>query len=199
EQLSMTNVYAEMSGVADMVNLKVGEFFSPATAAQLGIRIVNNSTLKAVVDIPENYLSRVKQGTPVVIQVPDAGKTFNSKVSLISQVINANSRGFSVEAKIPSPAGLKPNQVANVRIQDYSANNVIVVPVNTVQTDEKGKYVYVLTTENGKKIARKKQVSIGELNGNDIEIKAGLASGDQLITEGHQSLYDGQSITTEVK
>lgn len=199
EQLNMTNVYAEMSGVADMVNLKVGEFFSPVTASQAGIRIVNSSTLKAVVDIPENYLSRVKQGTPVIISVPDAGKTFNSKVSLISQVINVSSRGFSVEAKIPSSAGLKPNQVANVRIQDYSASNVIVVPVSTVQTDEKGKYVYVLATENGKKIARKKQVSIGELNGDDIEIKAGLAAGDQLITEGHLSLYDGQSITTEVK
>ena len=56
-----------------------------------------------------------------------------------------------------------------------------------------------LLLKNGKKIARKKQVAIGELNGNDIEIKSGLAPGDQLITEGHQSLYDGQSITTEVK
>jgi len=199
EQVEMTNVYAEMSGVADMVNLKVGEFFSPATASQLGIRIVNNSTLKAIVDVPENYLARVKQGSPVVIEVPDAGKSFNSRISLISQVINVNSRGFTAEAKIPSATGLKPNQIANVRIQDYSASNVIVVPVNTVQTDENGKYVYVLSTENGKKIARKKPVSVGELNGDDIEIKAGLAIGDQLITEGFQSLYDGQSITTEVK
>ena len=43
---------------------------------------------------------------------------------------------------------------------------------------------------------RKRKVMIGELYGDQIEIKQGLKEGDQLITEGYQSLYDGQLITT---
>ncbi|MBA4166585.1 MAG: biotin/lipoyl-binding protein, partial [Chitinophagaceae bacterium] len=59
EQVGMTNVYAEQSGVADMVNIRVGEFFSPASAATAGIRIVNTSNLKVTAQVPENYLHRV--------------------------------------------------------------------------------------------------------------------------------------------
>jgi multidrug efflux pump subunit AcrA (membrane-fusion protein) len=45
-------------------------------------------------------------------------------------------------------------------------------------------------------IARKKPVVIGELYGDQLEIKSGLVAGDKIITEGFQSLYDGQRITT---
>jgi len=40
-------------------------------------------------------------------------------------------------------------------------------------------------------------VNIGLLNGDMLEIKTGLQTGDAVITEGFQSLYDGQLITTE--
>ncbi|HYJ37682.1 MAG TPA: efflux RND transporter periplasmic adaptor subunit [Chitinophagaceae bacterium] len=199
EQLSMSNVYAEMSGVVDIVSIKVGEVFSPQSAAMSGIRIVNSANLKVVVDVPENYLGRVRRATPVLIDVPDMNKTFNSSISLISQQINNESRSFSAEAKLPSGSNLRPNQLATVRIQDYSASNAMVVPMNTVQTDQDGKYVYVMATENGKVVARKKPVIVGELNGDQIEIKQGLAAGDKLISEGFQSLYDGQLITTDGK
>jgi len=70
------------------------------------------------------------------------------------------------------------------------------VPLTALQTDDKGKYVYVQADENGKKIARKKVVVPGEVYGDNIEIKQGLGAGDKLITDGFQSLYDGQLITT---
>ncbi len=200
EQLDMTNVYAEIPGTADAVTIKVGEIFSAQSAAQgQGIVIVNSSSLKAVVDIPENYLSRVRKGSPVLIEIPDINKTFNSTIFNISQLVNPTSRGFMAEAKIPAGSNLKPNQVAMIRIQDYAASNAMAVPMNTVQTDQDGKYVYVVANENGKTIARKRPVIVGELNGDQIEIRQGLAAGDKLVTEGFQSLYDGQSITTESK
>jgi len=43
--------------------------------------------------------------------------------------------------------------------------------------------------------ARKKQVTIGELYGDKLEVKSGLAAGDKVITEGFQSLYEGQLIS----
>jgi multidrug efflux pump subunit AcrA (membrane-fusion protein) len=86
-----------------------------------------------------------------------------------------------------------------VRIQDYQSPHAITVPVNTVQTDENGKFVLVAVNENGKLIARKKAVQIGEAYGDKVEIKSGLQAGDQIITEGFQGLYDGQVITTDLK
>jgi membrane fusion protein, multidrug efflux system len=199
EQMNTANVYSDVSGVADIVSIRVGETFQGMTASGPQIKIVNTSNLKVVTNIPENYLTRVKKGSVVEINIPDANKKLTSSISLISQSIDANSRGFVAEAKIPVDPALKPNQSAIMRILDYAAANAVVIPVNTVQTDETSKYVYVLSKlSNGKSVAKKVPVVIGEVYGNNVEIKAGLKAGDQLITEGYQNIYDGQLISTTI-
>jgi membrane fusion protein, multidrug efflux system len=197
EQLNTANVYSDVSGIADQVNVRIGETFVGATAMGPQIKIVNKSVLKAVVNVPENYLTRLHTGTPVLVNIPDANKiNIPSSISLISQSVDANSRGFMAEAKIPSDGSLKPNQTAVLRIKDYSTANAIVIPINMVQTDEAGKYVFIMVkSSNGKTTAHKVPVIIGEVYGDNVEIKGGLNAGDQLITEGYQSLYEGQAIS----
>ncbi|MBK8611296.1 MAG: efflux RND transporter periplasmic adaptor subunit [Chitinophagaceae bacterium] len=199
EQMKTTSVYSDVNGVADIVSIRVGETFQGMGAMGPQIKIVNTSNLKVVTNIPENYLTRISRGSTVEINIPDANKKLTSKISLISQSIDATSRGFIAEARIPADPALKPNQSAIVRILDYAAANAVVIPVNTVQTDESGKYVYVLVaTGKGISVAKKLSVLIGEVYGNEVEIKAGLKAGDQLITEGYQNIYDGQLVSTEV-
>ena len=48
-------------------------------------------------------------------------------------------------------------------------------------------------------VARKRPVKIGQLYGAMVEVNDGLKAGDELITDGFQSLYEGQAITTSVK
>ena len=195
EQLNTTNVYSDVTGIADVVSVRVGEIFSGMAAGGPQIKIVNTSSLKVVTNVPENYISRIRKGSGVEITIPDAGRKINATISLISQSIDPTQRGFMAEAKIPYDASLKPNQTAIVKILDYSAANAVVIPVNLVQSDESSKYVFVLEKQsNGKTIARKKAVTIGEVYGNIVEIKLGLSAGEQIITEGYQNLYEGQSI-----
>jgi RND family efflux transporter MFP subunit len=196
EQLSMTTVYAEVSGYVNSLNVRVGEVFTGVAGVTPQITIVNNSRLKVVTDVPENYASRVNRGGRMYVTVPDINRTYSSTVSFIGASINPTTRGFTTEARLPSDAALKPNQLAMVRILDYTGPNAIAIPVNVVQTDEKGKYVYVLSVENGKQLARKKPIAVGQLQGEKVEVKIGLTQGDVLITQGYQSLYDGQVITT---
>lgn len=200
EQLDQSNVYASMSGVADWVTIKVGEAFSAASASQRGIRIVNTNELKVVTSIPENYLGRVGEGSNLLITLPELGNdTIKAKVSVAGKTIDPSTRSFDVEARIPSGKSLRPNQLAMVRIQDYAAANAITIPVGTLQNDEKGKFVLVAVQEGGKLVARKKEVVVGELYGNNLEIKSGLQPGDKLITDGAQGLYDGQTVITSEK
>ena len=192
EQAGTSNVYAEVTGIIENVNIRVGETFTGSPLA--GITIVNPSALKAVVDVPENYISKIRKGMPVVIDVPDLGQKFNSQISLISETINMNTRSFIAESKMPATSQLKPNQLAVVRIQDHQSKNAVVVPVETVQSDDKGKYVFVMKEENGKKVARKMSVTIGEFYDELIEIRSGLTGGENLVTRGFQGLYEGQLI-----
>ncbi len=199
EQLSNTNVAAQISGVIDQVNVKVGEFFSPGSAAdpRAGIRIVNNSNMKIVTDVPENYSSRVKKGDIVEVVVPESGKPpYQSKISAVGAAVNPTTRSFTTEAKLPSDPGLKPNQLATMKILDYQAKSALTVPINVVQTDEKGKYVYIAEKSGNKTIARKKPVQVGESYNGLMEIKSGLNGGELIISEGYQTVYDGQSVST---
>jgi membrane fusion protein, multidrug efflux system len=193
-QLNTANVYSDVSGIADIVNVKIGETFGGFGQ----IKIVNTSSLKVVTNVPENYLTRMHKGSQVQITIPDAAnKKINSSISLISQSIDPLQRGFVAEAKIPYDAMLKPSQSAVVKILDYAVANAVVIPINVVQSDETGKYVYVqIKSSNGKTLAHRVIVVIGEVYGEMVEIKAGLKAGDELVTEGFQNLYEGQLIAT---
>lgn len=198
ETANMSNVQAEISGTIDFVNVKVGEFFAPQSAARAesGIRISNNSNLKVVANIPESYVKDVKKGFPVVIDVPQSDTSFNSIINAVGGSIDPVTRSFNAEAKVPGTGNIKPNQIATMKILDKRVVNAVKVSVNIVQPDEKGRYVYVVENNNGKLVARKRQVQTGETYGGNILITSGLKDGDVIITEGYQNAYDGQAIVT---
>lgn len=194
KQIDLTNVYAEISGVADQVNVRLGEAFTGANQ----IRIVNTENLKTVAQVPESYLGKVGVGSAVNVLVPELNnKVFQTKISVAGKLIDAATRSFYIEARLPENSSLYPNEVTQVRIQDYTAKNAVTIPINTLQTDEKGKYVMVLVKEGERMLARKKQIVIGKTYGDRVEILSGIVAGDNIITDGYQQLYDGQPVTTQ--
>jgi RND family efflux transporter MFP subunit len=194
EQLDFTNVTSDISGTVNTFAIKIGESFAPGSQA---VQVLNTDLLKAVVQVPEIYQERVKVGTPVRIAFPGLGnKEISGVVHVAGKVINQGNRSFQVEIRIPNGKDIRANQVAVVRLQDYTAANTLAIPVNTLQTDEKGKYVMVGVQQNGKIVAHKKTITVGQPYQDKIEVTGGLQQGDQLITDGYQGLYEGQLITT---
>ena len=148
--------------------------------------------------VPEIYQERVRVGTPVKITLPGLNnKEITGVVHVTSRDINTGSRAFQVEIRIPGSSDIRSSQVAVVKLQDYAASNVLTIPINTLQTDEKGKYVMVAATENGKTVAHKRSITIGQSYSDKVEVTGGMQTGDQLITDGFQGLYEGQLITTQ--
>jgi len=196
EQLNTTSVYSDVDGVAETVMVKVGELFGGMGQ----IKIVNTSKLKVVANVPENYINHVTQGLPVLVNVAEAGKTINTNISLIGQTIENAQRGFIAEAKLSPESFLKPNQSVIMKILDYTSSNAVVIPINTLQSDENNKYVYVMEKlSNGKTVATRKVIVLGLVYGDLVEVKSGLTGGEQLITAGYQNLYEGQVVSTEMK
>ncbi|MGZ3853392.1 MAG: efflux RND transporter periplasmic adaptor subunit, partial [Flavisolibacter sp.] len=200
KQAALMTVTAPQSGVADLVNVRVGETFVGATAAGPQIRIVNTGDLKIRANIPENYQTKVAVGSQVEVVLPDEdNRVVNATVTVVSRIIDPATRTFYIEAKVPASSKLKPNQIAKVHIKDYGNQNAITIPMGTLQNDETGKFVMLAVQEGNKLVAHKRPVTVGELNDDKLEVKSGLKVGDQLITEGFQNLYEGQLITTQVK
>jgi len=204
EQLDWTNVYSDIPGTVTALNIRSGEFFSSAVQSQqVGIggagqlQVVNTDNLKVVVQVPEIYQERVKVGTPVKIILPGLNnREITGIVHIASPVINTGNRAYQVEIYI-NGRDIRANQVAVVKLQDYTAGNVLTIPINTLQTDEKGKYVMVAIKDKDKLVAHKKSINIGQTYADKVQVTSGLDTGDQLITDGFQGLYEGQPITAQ--
>ncbi|HEY0040963.1 MAG TPA: efflux RND transporter periplasmic adaptor subunit [Flavisolibacter sp.] len=200
KQAALMTITAPMSGVAETVSVRVGENFTGMTANGPQISVVNTGNLKITALVPENYLGRVGVGTTLQVVLPNSNnKTLTTKVNVAGKIIDPTSRSFQIEAPVPSDPSLKPNQIAIVKIRDYDAPNAITIPLNVLQNDEQGKYVMVAVKEGAKTVARKRRVQVGELYGDRLEIKSGLQSGEVIVTEGYQELYEGQALTTDTK
>jgi membrane fusion protein (multidrug efflux system) len=203
EQLDWTSVYSDISGTVNLLNIRPGEFFSSGVQAQATagsgaqLQVMNTDNLKVVVQVPEIYQERVKVGTPVKIILPGLNnREITGMVHIASPVINTGNRAYQVEIYI-SGRDIRANQVAVVKLQDYTAGNVLTIPINTLQTDENGKYVMVAVKDKDKLVAHKKSITIGQTYADKVQVLSGLDSGDQLITDGFQGLYEGQPITAQ--
>jgi membrane fusion protein, multidrug efflux system len=196
QQLDYTSVYADIPGTVNVLNIKMGEAFGQGSQS---IQIVNTDNLKVVVLVPEIYQERVRVGTPVKIAFPGLNnKEVIGTVTVAGKVINADNRAFQVEIHIPNNTDIRANQVAIVKLQDYSASGVITIPINTLQTDETGKYVMVAQQmPDNTIVAHKKSITIGQTYSDKVQVTGGLQTGDKLITDGFQGLYEGQLLTTQ--
>lgn len=192
EQYKLAKIFSPLSGTIDKILIKEGEM---AAAGMGAIRVVQLSNLKIKVDLSEIYISRIKKKDLVHVSIPVIGRKFDLRVDAVSQVIDPENRTFQIEMKIPrSEAGIKPNMLSVLTINDYSNHEALVVPQNSVQETGAGKFIFVAEQKNGGWIARRRSVRTGKSYKDRIEVLSGLQEGEHVVTVGFQNLADGQNI-----
>lgn len=196
QQYDMTRIKSPINGTVDEVIAKIGQAVSPGIPA---FRVINLSQMKVTADLAERYVGKVKIGDPVTVTFPDANKEINKKLTAVSQVINPASRSFTVDINLgyEDQAFFHPNMIAVLKIRDYSNQQALMVPVNTVQSTEEGKFVFIAASQNGKTVAQRQAISPGLTYGDQMEVMNGLKAGDRVITVGYQDLSSGQPLEIE--
>jgi RND family efflux transporter MFP subunit len=192
EQLDNTNIKSPIDGIVDQVDVKEGEMVSPG--ARPAFRVVNFSQLKATAELAESYLSTVNAGDAVVVSFPDLKQEVSAKIDFAANAINPVSRTFKVEVKLSNNKNYRPNMLSVMKIIDYKSTNAITVPMNVIQSDQSGNYVFVVNDNAGKLIVKKANVKVGEVYRGTAEIKTGLTAGDKIITIGYQDLNEGDVV-----
>lgn len=192
QQDQMTRITAPIDGVVDAVNIKVGQSVAPGMPT---IQVVNTQQLKVRGNVAEAYISDIHKGDSLRINFPDLNREISSVVSYVSSVIDVVDRTFTVEVKLPQDASYHPNMIAIMEIIDYSNPSAIVIPINVVQSDPTGTFIFVAENENGTMIARKTMVKVGKVYNGNAEILSGLKPGDKVITLGYDDLNNGDAIS----
>lgn len=187
-QLAKTQLRAPFSGRIEQVITQSGQVVGPGTPV---VRLVNPSDIRLKAYVPESYISSIEPGTLAEIYVPSLDETITSKVKRVSSSINPANRSFEVEVAVPDANGkLKPNSNAQLSLNDYTAENAIVLNTSAIRHDAKGKYVYVV--KNGK--AEKAYITTGEESNGLVEIESGIKSGNTVITEAPSKLEEGNNV-----
>ncbi len=192
DQLEMSRIKSPINGTVEEINLRVGQMASPGLPA---VRVVNFSTAKIVAEISEAYASKIKTGNKVIVSFPDFNTDIEAKIHFTSKYINPVNRTFLTEIRLgQSKVEYRANMMAVVKINDYNNPAAFVVPVSLVRESSQGKYIFIAREENGKLLARRKVVSVGNTYNGMAEITSGMADGDKVITTGYNSLVEGQLI-----
>jgi membrane fusion protein, multidrug efflux system len=190
EQNEMTKIKAPVSGTVDEISIKVGENIAPGMPA---VRVVNTSDLKLKARVSEAYITRIKKGNKVLVNVSELNRDIPATVTFVGRTIDQMSRTFDVEVKIPTDAELRPNMTATVKVVFHEAKDALVIPVNVIQEINNEKVVYIAEAKGNKTVAVRKVVTVEGVYGGLAQIK-GLNAGDKLITVGYQGLNDGDYV-----
>ena len=182
----MLKLDAPYNGIVTEIMVHKGENVKDKT--QL-FTVADLSRMKIRVWISEEERLQIKKGMKVYATV--AGNTFAGKVGDLSIGVDPKKQAFYADLYFDNRnMKIIPGTTADVKIIIYENDNAIVVPVNLIQSDNSGTFVFL--SNNSK--AKKQYVSIGNKGGINYEIKDGLKVGDALIVEGNMKLTNGIKI-----
>lgn len=193
EQYNMSIIRSPIDGLVEDIMLKQGELASPGM--QL-MQIVDLDHLYVTAKLSEAYLPVIKKGDVVTITFPSyPDMVLESPVTRIGNVINKQNRTFLTEIKISNPGGkLKPNLLANIKINDYNSTGSIVIPSMVIREDLVGSYLYVAEKNGNNMISVKKYIKVGKAYQDKTEVLSGLSTDDEIITDGYSNVSDGSLI-----
>lgn len=194
QQIEKFKIKSPVDGTIEECNIKVGGVVTPDPRLA-AYRVVAFKNLKVSAEVSESYSSRVDLGDKLIVMFPDLNKQFETKVDFVSRYINPVNRTFIIETRISNGiSDMKANMIATLQINDYHSDNSIIVPMNVIQTDGAGGYVYVVRSKDKYSAAYKQSIVVGNSYNGIAEIVQGLKEGDKIVTAGFQELIDGEYV-----
>jgi RND family efflux transporter MFP subunit len=194
QQIDKFKIKSPIDGTIEECNIKVGGVVSPDPRLA-AYRVVAFKNLKVSAEVSEAYSAKVKVGDKLLVLFPDINKQYTAKVDFVSKYINPVNRTFIIETKLMEGIeNLKANMIAIIQINDYHTESAIQVPMNVIQTDQDGSYVYVVRSKEKYNAAFKQPVILGISYNGVAEVVNGLAVGDKVISIGYQELVDGEYV-----
>jgi cobalt-zinc-cadmium efflux system membrane fusion protein len=178
-------ITSPISGVVTARNINPGELASNNNSV---VSLVNLDKVVVRVDVGENFINTMKDGSEVAVKVSAASEaSFKGTVTNIALAANPVTKAYPVKIEIPNPEHvLKPGMFAEVVLKGNSVEGIMVPREAVVKSGEKDA-VWVVSEG----AARKREVVAGASDGKNVIISSGLTVGEDVITSSQEALTDG--------
>lgn len=200
KQLADCRIVAPVSGVVGSRMVEPGMTVLPA---QPLCNILDISSVKVRVSIPEREVASIKPSTPTTIEIAAIGRSLHGGRIEKGVEADAATHTYDVLINIANQGGaILPGMVANVSIDGVKTASeastttaeLRTVPIKAVQQNSRGEqFVWVVTDST----AHRQPVTVGEVSGNRIAITEGLAADSRVIVEGYQKVGEGTRVIAQ--
>ena len=169
----------------------------PGTLASPGTPIMNLQGLRTVwvnIPIPQEQIAQVSVGQSAAVTVDSVpGRAFTGRVFEIDPSADPSSRDFTVRLSLANPqALLKPGMYAQVSLVTQHVRQATVVPLEAVQKDADGSFVWTLDADS---TVHRQAVTTGASDDNGVAVLSGVQPGEKVVTVNAATLKDGATVT----
>ena len=187
DTLGDLTIVAPIDGQLTAFDINLGEVVGAGQAIGQ-IDTVGSFKVSALVD--EFYLGRISPGQPASVEI--SGETYPLEVAKVYP--NVRDRQFQVDLEFAAaaPAELRRGQTVRPRVELGETAETLVIDNGPYYEDTGGIWVFALSPDAA--TAERRDVTLGRRNPEHIEILAGLAEGDRVITSSYETFRDVQRI-----
>lgn len=184
-------VLSPIAGTVGKIYVDVGQMVTQATVVAAIAKYSENVKVKApIADVDLPY---VRKGALALVSISAISNgTFEGRVTNVSNVVDPMSGAAMVEITIPNrDKKIIPGMTCSVNLLLEEKNNVIAVPYAALFTDGFSQ-VMVVDADN---VAHRREIKVGLVGDELIEVKSGLQLGERVITIGKERVSDGDKVT----
>jgi membrane fusion protein (multidrug efflux system) len=198
--LSYCTITAPIAGRIGAVSLTEGNLVTTTTGTLATINQLDPIRVQFSVSADSPILAAAQSGPAgtefsLSVDLPD-GKPYpyKGKIAFLDNQVDSSTGTVNVYADFPNPqAQLLPGAYVNVNTSPVTSQVALMIPVDAVQTDQRGAFVLVVDTNNK---VEQKPVTLGDQIAQNFVVKSGLNRGDEVIVDGIQKVKTGQTVTT---
>jgi multidrug efflux system membrane fusion protein len=206
--LDYTQVRAPVAGRVGKLEITVGNLVAAGPGAPVLTSLVSVNPIYASFNADEQVVTRALktladesligqvERIPVRMTLATGDETFDGKMQLIDNQVDARSGTVRVRASFDNPQGrLIPGQFARLRMSQPKAEPALMVNDRAIGTDQNKKFVLVVSPENK---AEYREVSLGPIVDTLRVVSGGLKSGERIVVNGLQRVRPGAVVAPQI-
>ena len=189
-RLDHTRIVAPIGGALDELLVEEGEYVDPGNPVA---KLVETDPVKVIVEVPERDTAFFARGdkAEVLIETKGVERCLAGRIEFISELANPQTRSTRMEILLKNKEGvLRSGQIVRARLCRRTLKEAVLVPLLAVIPMEDGMAVYVVNSSQ----AERREVQLGVIKGDRVQVLSGLKPGDQLIVAGHRFVAPGQKV-----
>lgn len=189
-RLDRTRIVAPTAGVLNDLLIEEGEYIDPGKPVA---EVVETDPVKVAVEVPERDIAFFSVGdeAEVFVNIKGVETQRAGKIAFISELANPQTRSTRMEILLDNKERLlHSGQIVRVHLTRRILKDVILIPLLAVIPMEDSMAVYIVSSSQ----AERREVKLGIIRGDHVQVTSGLQPGDPLIIAGHRFVAPGQKV-----